>query len=242
MGGKLMNPYERTADEMKRQSEGPKRFAKTAVGVGASVAGPSSFASILSRAAPFLSQYIPEDLAIKGLSKISPKFGKFVNDAINGGYDFNQVKDFIGQQVEQSQESAKQNKNPIQQYSPDLHNFMLEQIKSGRPSLEAGALARTKFEKEIKKLEKDHKTSWSSLIESVYGSEKTKKSALEKFNQKRGFMQEERDRFNQGYGQQAQGQQGQVYYDQPQQGQQQQGQGQQAMMAILQRINQRLGQ
>src|ERR1700679_1957932 len=99
-----MNPYENTAREIKRQSEGPQRFAKKALTVGATAAGALSFAPLLARAAPFLSQYIPEDLALKGLSKVSPKLGKFVGDAMNSGYDFKEVKDFLGKQIEESQQ------------------------------------------------------------------------------------------------------------------------------------------
>lgn len=166
-----MDPYEKTAQEMKRQAEGPKRFAKTALGIGASVAA-SSFAPILTRAAPFLSQYIPEDLAIKGLSKINPKFGKFIQDAFNGGYDFQEAKDFIGDQVNQSQ-SAKETQNIIQQYDPELHTYISDYLKKGVPLLEAGkrALGHGRFRKAIDKLIKDHKASWDSILRTVYGNE-----------------------------------------------------------------------
>ncbi len=165
-----MNPYEETANEMKRQSEGPKRFAKKAIGVGAAL-GASSFAPMLARAAPLLSQYIPENIAIKGLSKISPKFGKFVKESMDNGFDFKKVKDFIGQQVNESQENAKDQRNIIQQYSPELHQFLSNEISGGRPAIEAGALAQSKpeFQRIIKKLSDDHKTPFSSILESIYG-------------------------------------------------------------------------
>jgi hypothetical protein len=210
-----MNPYEETSVEMKRQSEGPKRFGKAALNVGGAL-GAASFIPILSRAAPFLSQYIPENLAIKGLSKISPKFGKFVKEAINGGYDFQQVKDFIGDQINESGK-AKQNGNIIQQYSPELHQFMDQEIKKGRSPIEAAALAQnnSKFAKIVDKLSKDHKTPWSQIVEGIYGS-----------GQQAGQAQQGATQTPQ------QGQQGK-----PQQG----GQGQQALMAILQKIQQARG-
>jgi pyruvate/2-oxoglutarate dehydrogenase complex dihydrolipoamide acyltransferase (E2) component len=173
-----MNPYERTAAEMKRQGEGPKRFvqgaAKLGTAAGAAV-GAASFAPILARAAPFLSQYIPEDLAIKGLSKINPKLGKFVKDAIDGGYDFGQVKDFIGQQITESTSPtpAKENRNVIEQHSPELNTFLSEKIKGGEDPVRAAALALFEkgnpFEPVIRKIEKEHKTNWSQLVQSIYG-------------------------------------------------------------------------
>ncbi len=170
-----MNPYEKTAEEMKRQSEGPKRLAKNAVNAGAtaaSIAGAATFAPLLARAAPFLSEYIPENLAIKGLSKVSPKLGKFVEDSLNSGYDFKEVKDFIGEQVKESQQPAKQAKNIIEQESPELHQFLDQEIRKGRKPIEAAALAQNdkRFSELIGKLSKKHKTPWSSIIESVFGN------------------------------------------------------------------------
>lgn len=171
-----MNPYEKTASEMKRQAEAPKRLAKTAANIGVAAgaaAGAASFAPILARAAPFLSQYIPEDLAIKGLSKISPKIGAFIKSAIDGGYDFQQMKDFIGQQITQSQQPAQDNRNVIEQYSPELNTFLSEKIKGGEDPIRAAALALFEkgnpFEPVIRKIEKEHKTNWSQLVQSIYG-------------------------------------------------------------------------
>ena len=170
----MNDPYDKTAQEMKRQSEGPKRFIKNAAGIGAAI-GASSFAPILARAAPFLSQYIPEDLVIKGLSKISHKFGKFVKDAVDSGYHFNEVKDFIGDQVNQSQQNTQQSGNVIEQYSPELHQFISSEIEKGRSPIEAGALAELngKFKNAIGKLTKDHKSPFSALLKTVYGEGQT---------------------------------------------------------------------
>jgi hypothetical protein len=208
-----MNPYEKTSEEMKRQSEGPKSFAKAALGSLGAI-GAASFSPILARAAPFLSEYIPENLAIKGLSKVNQKLGSFVQQAMDKGYDFKEVKDFLGNQISQSQ-PAKDDKNIIQQYSPELHEFISQQVSGGRSPIEAGAIAQNdkRFGDAIKKLTKDHKTPWSSIIQSVYGSEGVQKS--------------------QNAQQQQPSQQGQP---------EQAGQGQQALMAILDKINQKLGQ
>lgn len=168
-----MNPSEKAAEEMRRQSQGPERFAKSAIGIGAA-AGAAPFASLLARAAPLLSQYIPENLAIKGLSKISPKFGQFIENVMGKGYDFNEVRDFLGEQVKESQaqsQPAKTDKNIIEQYSPELHDFINQQIQSGRSPLEAGWFAEQdkKFKSAIEKLKKDHKSPWSAILETVYG-------------------------------------------------------------------------
>ena len=220
-----MNPYEKTAKEMKRQSEGPQRFAKSALGV-ASAAGAATFAPVLARAAPFLSEYIPQDLAMKGLSKVHPKLGSFVKQAMDSGYDFSEAKDFLGDQIKQSQEPAKQDKNIIEQESPELHSFIDQAIRAGRKPIEAAAIAQNdkRFGSIIQKLMKAHKTPWSSIIESSYGNGEMAQPTQQ---QAPGASPEQAPNFS---GQQQQGQQGQP------------GPGQQALMSILQKINQRLGQ
>ena len=73
-------------------------------------------------------------------------------------------------------------KNPIQQHSDELHAFLDNEIKKGRQPLEAGALAQLqpKFKKVIKKLEEDHKTPFSSILQSIYGEgEQQSKAALQ---------------------------------------------------------------
>lgn len=201
-----MDPYERTVEEMKRQSEGPKRFAKNAIGIGASLAGAATFSPLLARVAPMLSQYIPENLAIKGLSKISPKLGKFVNNALNSGYDFKEVKGFLGEQVNESQETAKDNKNLIEQVSPELHQFILERIRNGHSPIQAGALASlkgSKFTPTIEKLKKEHKTGWGDIVEMIYGKGE---KGLPKG---KSMVDEETERFEQGYRNPQQAAQGQ---------------------------------
>lgn len=197
-----MDPYEKTAQVMKKQAETPKRVAKGLAGT-ASLAGSAAFAPLLARAAPFLSEFIPTDLAIKGLTKVNPKLGKFVQDAMNSGFDFDEAKNFLGEQIMASQQHAKQEKNIIEQYSPDLHQFISEQIGQGRNAYQAGAIAQKdkRFVNAIQKLTKDHKISWADIIEQVYGQNPTVKK-------KPGLVEQERERFNEAYGGQQQPQQG----------------------------------
>ncbi len=204
-----MQPYQRASEETRRQGEAPLRLAKTGLSIAGSVAGGAA----IGRVMPFLNELIPQSLAIKGLSKVDPRFGKFINTVLDNGGSFDEAKEFIREKAESSKPKPDQ-RSIIEQYSAELNQFLTDQIQSGRSPLEAGALAQTlgKFKKEIDKMTKDHKTPFSSIIESIFGTGQTVHPTQ----------------------QQAQPQQ--------MQSQQQPGQGQQAMMAILQKINQRLGQ
>jgi len=191
------------------------KLALTAAGTTALSGG----AALSAKIAPFLSEYITPELALKGISKVSPKFGDALKRGMEGGLSLESGLDFIKQSMEkpkdkeEQEENPQQNGNVIEQYSPELNQFIMSEIEKGRQPLEAGALAslNPKFKKIIDKLTQDHKSPFSSLLQTVYG----------------GGQQTE---------QQPQNQQ-QMQQGQPQQG----GQGQQALMAILQKIQQSRG-
>ncbi len=222
-----------------------KRFRDKASSLGkAGVAAAS--ASIAPKILPFLSEFLPVDLAIKGISKISPQLGDFFKRGQKAGLDLKEGLDYVRKDYETHTKQGKDGRNLIEQYSPELHQFIDQQIRQGKKPLEAGALAlldakgQKDFKKVIQKITKDHNANWSNILEMVYGEgdkgldegEAKRREGLNKFNQKKkgGIVEQEQDRFNQAYGQQAQ------------QGQQSSGPGQQALMAILDKINQKLGQ
>ncbi len=173
-------------DEMANQAaiERDQRFRKnvkggalTALGAGASVA----LSPLAARVAPFLSEYVPVDLAMKGLSKVSPQVANFLKKGQEAGLDIKEGMDFIKSKLNPKQEPAKDNRNLIEQYSPELHQFIMEQIQSGQSPLAAGALAqleksgRKSFRPIIEKIMKDHKADWGDIIESIYGASNAQK-------------------------------------------------------------------
>jgi hypothetical protein len=209
-----MQPYQKASQERQRHEQLPFRVAEAGLGVASRAVPYAAGGALFQRALPFLSKYIPEDLAIKGLSKIDPRFGKFISKAMQEGESFEQVKSFIQGKVDEGLENIhkKDNRNIIEQYDPDLHQYIDQEIKKGRSPIEAGALAQLqkKFMKSITKLTKDHKTPWSGILESVYGAAQEPNSQP-------------------------------IQQDDQQQSEQQPGQGQQALMAILQKIQQARG-
>lgn len=174
-----MQPYQEAGDTTRNSGESALNTLKYAGAGAIGTAGAAAGRSIVSRMIPLLSSYIPESLAKKGLEKISPKFGQFIQKAEDEGYDFNEIRDFFTQKLkkdEEQQQPAKQDRNIIEQYSPELHQFILGEIKNGRSPLQAGALATMErtgskgFKKEIEKITKDHKVPWATILETVYGA------------------------------------------------------------------------
>jgi len=212
-----MQPYQEASEATRRSGEGVTKLAKYA-GAGVASAAGGKLASVLAgRVGALLSPYISEGMFSKGLEKIDPRFGKFIKGALKEGYDIDEIKDFIGEKVKKTQaaEQPQEKGNIVAQYSPELHQFILDQIQQGRSPVEAGALAQLEskgakgFKSVIDKITKDHKAPWSAILQTVYGQ-----------------------------GQEAQPQtNNQAPGDAPAQG----GQGQQALMAILQKLQQARG-
>ncbi len=224
---------ERAQSRDRTLKSGLKTAASTALAVGGTSLALGG--KLGSKIMPFLNEYIPADLAMKGINKVSPRLGEFLKKGISKGLNLKDGLDFIKENIG-TQEKAKEQRNILEQYSPELHEFIKGHVQKGKAPLEAAALATIgeegkKFKGVIKKLVKDHKTSWSSIIQSIFGSEGNRQESLNKFNQKikqPGMLDQEAERFQNEYGQQ-------------QQQQEQGGQGQKALMAILQKIQQTRG-
>jgi len=168
-------------DEManKAQIERDQRMRQNVSrGVGAGIGLAST--AIGARVAPFLSEYIPTDLAMKGLQKVAPKVADFLRKGQSAGLDIKQGMDFIKSKLSPTEEPAQEAKgaedsrNLIEKHAPELHQFIVDKMKKGESFRRAGALARLEgggktFSKTIEKLMKDHKASWEDMIEAIYG-------------------------------------------------------------------------
>lgn len=160
-----LRPDERASQA---EIERSQRLQRTAQGI----AGTALTIGATSKVLPFLSEMLPMDLAIKGISKVAPGIGNFLKKGMSQGLDVKDGFDFIKQNFMKDQEKAPDKRNIIEQYDPELFRFMNEGIQKGRAPLQVGAIAEMggKFKDSIKKMVRDHKTPWSSIIETVFGS------------------------------------------------------------------------
>lgn len=209
-----MEYYKKAAEAIRSGEEKPLNLLKnvglTALGGGAASLGSKAINRLIPAVGALINQYVPENISREGLGRIDPRFNDFIQGAIDQGYSYEDLRNYIGEKIEKSEEQPKQKLNLIEQESPELHQYLDQEIRNGRRPIEAAAIAQhdKRFANIIQKLTKTHKTPWSQIIESIYGTGETAQPT-----------------------QQTQ---------QPQQGQP--GAGQQALMAILDRINQKLGQ
>jgi len=218
-----MQPYQKAERALRESGEYPINLAKN-IGLGiasgaAAKFGSSAISTILPKIKALINEYVPDDISMKGLEKVDPRFKEFIKGALDAGYDYTDIRNSIGERIEKSEQNhVRQNKNLIEQESPELHQFILSEIQKGRSHLQAGALAQLEdkkgFSKIIKKLEKSHHAPWSSILETIYGGQQQAISPIEEEKQQPQQMQ--------------------------QQGQQP-GQGSAALMKILQKIQQARG-
>jgi len=213
-----LRPDEKTRESEIKKAQGRTNAVKSGLETAATAAiGGLGLTGAASKILPFLNQYIPKELAFKGINKIMPGLGNFLKNGMAQGLSLKSGLDYLKDEFIK-EDNSKQNLNLIEQESPELFQFIDQEIKKGRKPIEAAALAQNdkRFSNIISKLMKKHKTPWSSIIESLFGSGdqalSSKQEAVQKYNQhKQGLADQERARFEQGYPQSKaalQGQQG----------------------------------
>jgi len=216
-----LRPDEMTSESEIKRSKGRDELIKGGLKTVAGIASTAIGARIL----PFLNEHIPKDLAIKGISKISPDLGNFLKKGMEKGLDlkegFQFVKDQIQPKKEEEQkqtEQPKENRNIIQQYDPELHEYITNRIRMGDSPVQAGikALGHERFKQAIIKIEKDHRTKISKILQSIYGGDIAGEASLPAQSQEQSQPQKQPQ--------------------QEQQQQTQQGQPSQANQALMQAL------
>lgn len=166
-----MESYQKASQAIRQGEEKPINLLKN-IGLTAGAAGIATAGSKLIPAIGALTnKYVPDNLMVSGLEKVNPGFKSFINSSLSSGYSHEDIREFLNEKIEKTQEPAQESKSIIEKYSPELFNFIKEQVGKGRNPLEAGAIAQNndKFKSVIKKLENDHKTNWSNILQSVFG-------------------------------------------------------------------------
>lgn len=168
----VLRPDEEAAQEEIRRDQKFRQNIQKSVKTAGTLTGVGIAGALSSKIAPFLSQYIPTDLAMKGINKVSPKLGEFLRKGQAMGLDVREGIDFIKNKITPKEINKPiENRNIIEQYSPELFQFINNEIQKGKSPLEAGELAlnQENFIKIIQKIMADHKAPFSSILKTVFG-------------------------------------------------------------------------
>jgi hypothetical protein len=164
-----MRPDERAYEATKKREEELDRKVNQgknlAIGIGSSLLA----GGVASKVMPFINQYIPTDLALKGINKVAPKLGSFLKRGQEMGLDVEDGLKFIKDRMGKPEEEEK---NIIEKYSPKIDRFIRERIAEGKDLGETLNAARKLDEDAVKRLQKDYKSDWYKIGESVYGQGK----------------------------------------------------------------------
>ncbi len=215
-----MSEIERARKRDETLSKGVKlvgNVASVAGGAAALTAG----AKLGSKILPFLSDFIPQDLAMKGINKISPQLGKFLKKGQSMGLNVKEGFEYLRNQFTPKKQEQKPT-NIIEEHSPELHEFIVDKIGTGITPMAAAfqATQDPKFKSVIESLQKKAKKGFSEIIGSIFGGQDQSKAALQPQPQKPVAQQTQ---------------------PQAQQQAQQPGPGQQALMGILQQLQKTRG-
>lgn len=176
-----MEPYKKATDEILRRREQTGNIVKHGASIassalsgavtGAAVAGG---ASLFGKIMPLLSKYVPQEMAIKGISKINPTIGKAIQTALDQGYEMPEIEEFFASKNEVPKENSNKksptNANILGQFSPDLQAFIEQEIQSGKAPdhAAASAMPRAEFSDIIHKIEKQEKKKFTALVRELY--------------------------------------------------------------------------
>jgi hypothetical protein len=178
-----MQPYQQAGERIQQQADEPGRVARGIASAGTKIAGLAGGGALLRKALPFLNNLIPSSIAAKGLEKVDPRFGKFINSAINNGNTQDEAISFIKQKVQAGEEQDKsqaalQQKNLIEEHAPEVYEILKSKIGQGlKPLVAAFQLSKdSKHKKKIMSLQEKTGKNFSELVTSIFGSEENPQS------------------------------------------------------------------
>ncbi len=169
-----MRAEQRASEEEIRRSLGRDSLVKKGAGLAVGAASGLGAARVL----PFLNDFIPVDLAIKGISKVSPKIGDFLKKGQAQGLNMKEGIEFLREQfspIEKTTQEQVQQSNPLQDFEttyPDIAAALAKTIQNGQSPDAAAAILKTStpFGKEVKKIEKETGKNFVDYILELFGN------------------------------------------------------------------------
>lgn len=165
-----IQPYQEESNRLKKAEALPGNIIKGAIGLSGSGA-------LANKILPLINQFIPENIMQKGLAKINPKIGSFVDQALNMGFGADEVREFLKEKLVTGAEKKEEKKppvHPLQEFEtnyPEIAQALANTMKQGQsPEVAAGILKTSSvFGKLIKKLEKDIGKNFVDYILELFG-------------------------------------------------------------------------
>lgn len=170
-----LRPDEKSTNAQIEKSRGRDQAVKSGLKAAASALTGAGAIGLSSKIAPFLSQYISPEIAVKGISKVSPKIGEFLQKGMAMGLPVQEGLDFVkenlgGVKQDIKKGSGPKNINVLGQFSPELQQFVEEKIQSGKSPDHAAALAMNQAELSdiVRGVEAKTKKRFTEFVREIY--------------------------------------------------------------------------
>lgn len=116
------------ADEKTEASRKSDQRLKSGIGTAAALGGTAFGAGIASRIMPFLSKYIPADLAMKGINKVAPQIGNYLKKGMEKGLNLQDGLNFIKENL-----GSTESENPKKDVEEDsIKEKVWKSFQSGK--------------------------------------------------------------------------------------------------------------
>jgi len=165
-----LRPDELASQSAIQKSKQEDELLKKGIGFSTGLGTAGLGVGLAKKALPFLSEFIPVDLAMKGINKVAPEIGKFLKKGQSMGLDLKKGFNFLRENL-----SPKSNQsNPLQDFEtnyPEIVQALSGHINNGRSPQEAAAILKTStpFGQKIKKIEKDTGKNFVDFILEMMG-------------------------------------------------------------------------
>lgn len=150
-----------------KRTERLKSGVKTAAGL----AGAGLSASVIQKIAPFFTEFLTPEIAVKGISKVSPQLGEFFKRGMQKGLPIEEGLDYLKNNILSSEEKPKDKRGIILQHSDKLDAFIKDLLSKGHnfAQVAAKALQSKEHGKIARKIEDSNDIPLTSLIRAEYG-------------------------------------------------------------------------
>lgn len=179
-----MRADELAAEEEIRRSRGRDKLIKTGVGLAASAGTAALGVGLASKVMPFLSEYIPADLALKGINKVSPQLGKFLDKGQKMGLNVKEGLDFIKQNIMPKENESLKKGESLQDFEtnyPKVAQALANTMKNGQSPDAAAAILKNSsiLKSDIKKIEKDIGKNFVDYVLDLFGNMQQQQSQMQ---------------------------------------------------------------
>ena len=160
---------EKEVRKAKERNSEYKSVLETAATAATGIVGGQAALKVL----PFLSEYIPLDVAKKGIDKIAPTLGRMLDHGVAQGLTLQSGLDFLkGEFIPEEGKKMKEEKqkNEVGEISQELQDFIEQHVQAGKSPDHAAALAMVnpKFLDITRKIEKQTGKPFTASIRELY--------------------------------------------------------------------------